>query len=100
MTKTYIENYQDNFPEYTGRIKLKAVYKTPVFPLDPYLYAETFISMFSDHSGSFEQNRLAAGLQLNIARRHTMEAEYIFKRDYTPHTSDNNIISINYDVKF
>jgi hypothetical protein len=99
-TKTYIKDENDTHPDYTGRIKLKAVYKTPVFPLDPYIYVETFQPMFSDLSGTVGKNRFAAGVALKIAKRHSVEAEYIFQRDYQPHLSDINIISVNYNIKF
>jgi len=89
-------NENDTHPDYTGRIKLKAVYKTPVFPLDPYIYVETFRPMFSDLSGTVGKNRFAAGVNLKIAKRHLVEAEYIFQ----PHISDINIISVNYNIKF
>jgi hypothetical protein len=99
-TKTYIKDDNDNHPDYTGRIKLKAVYKTQTFPVDPYVYAESFCPMFSDKSGTIGKNRFAAGLELSITKRQSVEAEYIFQRDYLPHISDINIVSIDYDIKF
>jgi hypothetical protein len=99
-TKTYIEDDNDNHPDYTGRLKIKVTYKTQTFPLDPYIYAESFCPMFSDMSGTIGKNRFAAGLELSIANRHSVEAEYIFQRDYLPHISDINIISVNYNIRF
>jgi hypothetical protein len=98
--KTYIKDNNDNYPDYTGIIKLKAIYKTPTFPIDPYVYAETFLPMFSDKSGTVGKNRFAAGAELKITKRHSVEIEYIFQRDYQPHLSDINIISVNYNIKF
>ena len=98
--KTYIKDSNDNYPDYTGIIKLKAIYKTPTFPIDPYVYAETFLPMFSDKSGTAGKNRFAAGAELKITKRHSVETEYIFQRDYQPHLSDINIISVNYNIKF
>jgi hypothetical protein len=98
--KTYIKDNNDNYPDYTGIIKLKAIYKTPTFPIDPYVYAETFLPMFSDKSGTAGKNRFAAGAELKITKRHSVETEYIFQRDYQPHLSDINIISVNYNIKF
>jgi Protein of unknown function (DUF2490) len=99
-TKTYIENENDKYPSYTGRIKLKAVYKTPTFPVDPYIYVESFCPLFSDKTRIIEKNRFAAGVELRITRRHSFDAEYIFQRDYLPHISDINIVSVNYNIKF
>jgi len=98
--KTYIKDENDKFPSYTGKIKLKAIYKTPTFPLNPYIYIETFCPMFSAKSGTIEKNRFSAGVELSITRHNSAEVEYIFQRDYQPHISDINIISINYKLKF
>lgn len=99
-TKTYIRNESDKSPNYTGRIKLKALYKTQTFPVDPYIYAETFCPMFSHNSGTIGKNRFAAGIEIGILKKHSVDLEYIFQRDYQPHLSDLNILSVNYDIKF
>lgn len=98
--KTYIQHDNDIYPYYTGRVKLKVVYKTQTFPVDPYVYIESFCPMFSDKSGKIEKNRYSAGLELKITKRHSVQLEYIFQRDYLPHLSDINIISFNYNLKF
>jgi hypothetical protein len=98
--KMYIEDKSDEYPYYTGRIKIKATYKTPTFPLDPYIYAESFFPMFSDESGNLGKSRYSTGVELSISKKHSVEAEYIFQRDYLPQISDINIISINYNIKF
>jgi len=97
--KTYIQHESDIYPDYTGRIKLKALYRTPAFPVNPYIYTESFFPMFSGETRTIEKNRFAAGIEFAIAKRHSIEAEYIFQRDYLPHLSDINIISINYNIK-
>ena len=99
-TKTYIKNEDDLYADYTGRIKLKAVYRTPVFPVNPYIYVESFCPMFSDESGTIGKIRYSAGLEFRIVKQQSVELEYIFQRDYLPHLSDMNIVSINYDIKF
>ena len=98
--KTYIRDENDKYPNYTGRVKLKAIYKTPTFPVNPYVYVESFSPMFSDKTRTIEKNRYAAGAELRILKQHSVEVEYIFQRDYLPHISDINIISINYNFKF
>jgi hypothetical protein len=98
-TKTYIHDENDNHPDYTGRIKFKAIYKTPVFPINPYVYVEAFCPMFTAKTRTIEKNRFAGGLQFSIAKHHSAEIEYIFQRDYLPHLSDINIISLNYIIK-
>jgi hypothetical protein len=97
---TYIEDDKDEKPDYTGRFKLKAVYKTPVFPINPYVYVESFSPMFSDKTRTIEKIRYSAGLDFKIAKNHSVDLEYIFQRDYLPHVSDISIISVNYGIKF
>ncbi len=98
--KTYIRDENDKYPNYTGRVKLKAIYKTPTFPVNPYVYVESFSPMFSDKTRTIEKNRYAAGAELRILKQHSVEVEYIFQRDYLPHISDINIISLNYNIRF
>jgi hypothetical protein len=98
--KNYIEDGADDRPEYAGRLKFKALYKTPSFPVNPYLYVESFCPVFSDKTRTIEKNRFGAGLNFNIAKRHSIDIEYIFQRDYLPHISDISLISINYNIKF
>lgn len=98
--RNYIEENRDKYPYYTGRIKFKALYKTPAFPVDPYAYFETFVPMFSDNSGLFGKNRFSGGIEFNITKKQSVDAEYIFQRDFMPHVSDLNIISVNYNIKF
>jgi hypothetical protein len=98
--KNYIEDGADERPDYTGRLKFKALYKTPASPVNPYLSVESFLPMFSDKTRTIEKNRFGAGLNFNIARRHSVDVEYIFQRDYLPHISDINLISVNYNIKF
>ena len=43
-TKTYIKDESDNHPDYTARIKIKAVYKTPVFPFKSLCIYGVFLS--------------------------------------------------------
>jgi hypothetical protein len=99
-TKTYFEDITEDHPDFTGRIKLKVVYKTPVFPLNPYVYFESFSPMFSKNSGKIGKDRFSAGVDLNITKKHSVSLEYIFQRDFIPHISDINIVSVNYNIKF
>jgi hypothetical protein len=98
-TKTYFKDISEDHPDYTGRIKLKIVYKTPVFPVNPYLYFESFTPMFSDKMRTIGKERLGAGFDFSISKQHSASLEYIFQRDYLPHLSDINIISVTYNIK-
>ena len=98
-TKTYFKDISEDHPDYTGRVKIKIVYKTPAFPVNPYLFVETFTPMFSDKTRTIEKERLGAGLELSITKQHSASVGYIYQRDFLPHISNINIISISYNIK-
>ncbi len=97
---TFFEEVDDKYPEYTSRFRLKLIYKTQSFPVNPYAYGELFCEMFNDADRIVRKKRAAAGIELKVIKRHSVEFEYIFQRDYRPDISDENIISINYNLKF
>jgi hypothetical protein len=97
--KTYLQKVSDKYPDYMGRIRLKALYRTPSFPLNPYIYYETFCPMFANSDRLIGKNRYSIGLEYKISGMHFVEIEYIYQRDYLPKLSDINIISLNYNLK-
>jgi len=100
QTRTYFESIYDKFPRSYGRIRLKAEYKTPSFPINPYIYFETFFRMFEQSEKRFNKDRYAIGFEYKLTKRQSVEAEYFFQRDYLPHISGINIISFEYNLKF
>jgi hypothetical protein len=96
--KTYLVYVSDKYPDYTGRLKLKAMYRTPSFPLNPYVYCESFCPMFADSERLIGKNRLSFGFIYKISRLHSLDIGYIYQRDYLPKISDMNIISIEYNL--
>ncbi len=98
--RTYIEDESDKKPEYHARLKFKATYKTPKFPLNPYLSYESFIPLFENSDRFIDKNRYSAGFDFKILKNQTLELEYTFQRDYAPHIEDISIASINYSVNF
>jgi len=44
--------------------------------------------------------RLAAGLEYKISGRHSIEAAYLFQRDYLPRLSDEHIMQVGYNLNF
>lgn len=102
-SKTYIEDVDDEDLDYSGKFKIKAIYKTPTFPLNPYVYSEVFLPLFSgdsETSGTVGKVRYSAGVDLKITKVHSVELEYIYQRDYHPHLTDMNIVSVNYNLSF
>ncbi len=98
--KTYFEDENDKESKDAGRIKLKMLYNIPSFPVNPYLSTELFFPMFTQSERFVEKNRFMAGIAYKIAKKHSLELEYMFQRDYFPHISDINIVSVCYNLKF
>jgi hypothetical protein len=99
-TKTYIEDDSDLSAVCDGRVKLKAYYNIPRFPVNPYVSYETFCRLTSGADRTVGKNRFSGGAELKINRRNSVELEYIFQRDYLPHLADESILSVNYKIKF
>lgn len=100
QTRTFIEKVADKIPDYHARIKFKAIYKIPDFPVNPYLCYESFSPLFSNSDRLIDKNRFTAGAEYKISKMHSIEAEYIYQRDYMPQLADMNIVSITYNIKF
>lgn len=98
--RTYIEDVQDQYPDYTTRIKLKAIYRTPSFPVNPYIYAESFIPLNKEPERFIGKNRFGAGVEYSISKKHSIEAGYLFQRDYLPKFADEHVINLGYNFKF
>ncbi len=100
QNKTFIEKASDEIPDYHFRIKLKAVYIITQFPLNPYLYFESFSQLFANAHRFSDKNRFAAGVECKITQKQSVDAGYMLQRDFEPHISDMYIVSINYNIKF
>jgi hypothetical protein len=98
--KTYFENESDKEPYESLRFRLKALYNIPSFPVNPYIAAESYLPLFSDTERKIEKNRFMAGAEYKISKKHSVELEYMFQRDFIPKIKDRNIISVNYNFKF
>ncbi len=100
IARTYIEDEKDDRAEYDGRLRLKAVYKIPDFPVNPYLSFETFSPVFRNEGRLIDKSRSAVGLEFKITSKHYLETEYVYQRDTYPNLSILNIISLSYTFKF
>jgi hypothetical protein len=75
--KTYFMDENDRIPRTHIRYKLKVLYNIPSFPVNPYLSAEIFCPISSEKKRSIDKNRLMAGVEYNINKKHSVEAGYI-----------------------
>lgn len=98
--KTYFEDEDDKIPVSHFRGKFTIFYDIPSFHLNPYLGYELFTPVFNEPKRRIDKNRFFIGAEYNITKKHTVEAEYIFQRDYLPRLYDLNILSLQYKFKF
>lgn len=98
--KTFFEDANDRVPKEHIRIKIKALYDIPSFPVNPYLSSELFLPVFDHAKRTVDKQRFAAGIEYNVSKKHSIDLEYIFQRDFFPDLMDMNIISFNYNFKF
>ncbi len=98
--KTYFEDEEDKIPDSHFRFKLKTTYKTPSFPVNPFIEVELFCPVFKESDIIIDKKRFSAGVEYKISKNHSVEVEYIFQRDYKPKLCDDHIISLNYKFTF
>ena len=100
QTRTYIEDVGDKASNYTCRVRFKCLYNIPKFPVNPYVCFESFSPLFENSERFIEKKRYTAGFEYKIVKKHSIEAEYIFERDFLPRLSDISIASVSYNLKF
>lgn len=100
QSRTYIEDAGDDVSTYTGRLRFKCLYNIPKFPVNPYICLETFSPLFERPEKLIAKERFSGGIEYKFIKKHSIEAEYIFERDFLPRKSDISIISVAYNVKF
>lgn len=97
--KTYFEDENDKESKEHLRLRGKVSYNIPKFPLNPFATAELYLPVFGEATRTVDKQRFTGGFEYNISKKHSMELEYMFQRDFFPDWTDMNIISINYSIK-
>jgi hypothetical protein len=100
IKKTYDGNDDYDIPKYAGRMKFKAYYDIPKFPLNPYLSVETFTPLFTQSEVLIDKERFAAGFEYKISKKHSVEASYILERYSLPEAVLYHVISLKYELSF
>ena len=98
--RTYLVEVEDQYPDYAGRIRLKATYRTQSFPVNPYLYSEIFIPLNKEPERVIGKVRFAGGIEYRIFKKHSIDLSYILQRDYMPDIYNKHIIQIGYNFSF
>ena len=98
--KTYFEDENDKESKEHLRFRIKTAYDIPKFPLNPFVTAELFLPIFDDNvDRTVDKQRFTGGFKYNISKKHSVELEYMFQRDFFPDWTDMNILSVNYSLK-
>lgn len=100
MERTYIEEEEDEIPKYAGRMKLKAEYDIPKFPLNPFLSIETFTPLFEQSEVLIDKERFATGFEYKMNKKHALEISYILERYSLPEALLYHVISLKYGLNF
>jgi hypothetical protein len=100
MKRTYIEEEDDEIPRYAGRIKFKAAYDIPKFPLNPFLSVETFTPLFEQSETLIDKERFASGFEYKMNKNNVAEISYILERYSLPETILYHVVSLKYKMKF
>lgn len=98
--ETYIENDTDSEAKYYGRLKFKADYNIPAFPLTPYAWMETYTPLFTGAGFKVNKERFSLGTDLKINKKNSISLEYIRQKSLINNKSVSNIISVNYKIRF
>lgn len=98
--KTYFEDEEDKIPDSYTRLKAKAVFKTPSFPLNPYISAELFFPVNKEPDNVIDKKRFAGGVRYKVSKNHHIDLEYMFQRDFHPRLKNEHIVSVGYKLEF
>jgi len=98
QVKTYIENAEDETPQYYNRLKLNLSYNIRGLPLEPYISGELFSQTFASNDILIEKERYAAGLNWKINKRNTVGIEYMYQERKVIKPHYFNIIALNYSL--
>lgn len=97
--KTFIEDPEDEFPQWYQRLRLELDYDIRGIPLQPYVNAEMQSLLFARNDIFIEKWRYMAGMEYTVNKRHTFGLEYIFNMSKVSKPPYMNIIGITYSFR-
>jgi hypothetical protein len=99
-TLTYIETEEDNIARYHLRLRIKADYRGSSSAFKPYISFEPFIPVFQGADPSIGKYRLAAGTELYLTRKSSIDIGYMLERDFKPVLINLHILNLGYKIRF
>lgn len=97
--KTYIEDPEDEEPQWYQRIRFELEYDVRGVPLKPYINAEIHTQMFSPNDFFADKWRSMIGLEYTLSKKHTFGIEYIYNDSRVTKPPYENILGLTYSVK-
>ncbi len=99
-TRTYIEDEEDLNAAYVWRLRLKTRYNTKGFPVNPWLYYESFSPAFSGDGLSIEKYRIALGADISLKKKMELRAGYFYQYDSERRLKNLHVLTLGFGFKF
>jgi len=97
--KTYIEDPEDEEPQWYQRIRFELEYDVKGLPLKPYINAEMHSQLFNPNEFVADKWRSMIGIEYTLNKKHTFGIEYIYNDSRVTKPPYENILGITYGVK-
>lgn len=99
QTKTYIEDPEDDFPQWYQRLRLELDYDIKGIPLKPYINTELHSLLFTANDIPVEKYRSMVGIEYTLHKKHTFGIEYIYNVSNVTKPAYMNILGLTYSIK-
>ncbi|MCU0458213.1 MAG: DUF2490 domain-containing protein [Bacteroidales bacterium] len=97
--KTYMEDPEDEEPQWYQRIRFELDYDIRGVPLKPYINAEMHSQLFSPNDFVADKWRSMVGVEYTLNKKHTFGIEYIYNESRVTKPPYENILGLTYSVK-
>jgi hypothetical protein len=97
--KTYIEDPEDEIPEWYQRIRLELEYNIKGLPLKPYINTEMFSGLSFRNDYLADKWRSMIGIEYTLHKKHTFGIEYIYNDSRVTKPAYMNLLGITYAIK-
>ncbi|HCM60555.1 MAG TPA: hypothetical protein DIS74_09315 [Bacteroidales bacterium] len=95
---TYIEDPEDEDPQWYQRVRLELDYDIRGIPLRPYVKTETQLLLFDPNEYTVDKWRTMFGVEYTLNKKHTFGLEYIYNDSRVTKPPFENLLGITYSV--
>jgi opacity protein-like surface antigen len=97
--KTFIDDPEDEEPQWFQRVRLELDYDVRGIPLKPYINAEMHMLLSGPNDYTADKWRSMIGVEYTLNKRHTFGLEYIYNDSRVTKPPYENLLGITYSVK-